>query len=147
MCVNVMYKYDIILYQGLEHLQNLEFCSSQDDLICSLVLCVNFTSPCSKPCIVTVPFMKTWDCGPRFTWMIHTGMHEKSRSSNRMHDMTLIGSNIHVTEVWGREEKGWPGAVVSWWGDIIVLLHTGVTVGSDVLIYGLYVLDVFSIEK
>lgn len=58
-CVNVIYKYDIILYQGLEHLQNLEFCGSQDDLVCSLVLCVNLTSPCSKPCIVTVPFMKT----------------------------------------------------------------------------------------
>lgn len=23
--------------------------------------------------------------------------------------MTLIGSNIHVTKVWGREENGWPG--------------------------------------
>lgn len=27
-CVNVIYKYVIILYQGLEHLQNLEFYSS-----------------------------------------------------------------------------------------------------------------------
>lgn len=32
-------------------------------------------------------------------------------------------------------------------GDIIVLLHSGVTVDSDILIYGLYVLNVFNIEK
>ena len=146
-CVSVIYKYDIILYQGLEHLQSLELCSSQEDLTCPLVLCVNLTSPCSQPCIVTAPFTKTWECGTHITWMIHTGVHEKSRSSSRIHDMTLIGSNIHVRKVWGGEEKGWPGAMVSWWGVTSLYCCTVEWLWTVMYLFMDFVLNVFNMEK